>query len=772
MHYFLECAAVCIHLPAAPQVLTTLSDDLGVALLRAMAPPLPDLLRYLAATPFLPLALRALHPSIDSHSSLHLDSLPMLPPFLSIAILTAPSLGHLTHFSLRDTALAPVAAHLTSALRAFPHLHSLDVSYNNLDAAFPTLAGALASSTTLRTLNLDHTLSSPAALTALAALLPQLTRLEDLSLGAHGGMRQPGVGVRGAAQAALGMPSSMHGEQAAEYRDRQHSALVAATASLPSLPALRILRFTFELDLPVAARAAIGSVFGRLVPLRHLTICDPALCNLIRPPETDTASPSPSVLSSDAEQLQHRRHAAHADSIGAPAPQPLGSGLQSLTWLDFGGGASAATRHGPATTPEAFLHSLPSLASLHEVRLPPLRIQAQHAGVIVSTLGQLTALTRVGIRSVIDSDAGAVYRLLAAVAGLPKVRAVSGPVLCCVESLAGAPDSYESTMAALQTAANDAGAAVRALTGAVACDVPVSVDLSLYVEDDINPANYLDLNFDESLRALLPALHLCTDVSYVSGEHTEGFSILAQAAPSMTAVTRLFIRLESAAYDEVNGPDGPPVDEGLCLGFIGRLGQMTALQRVGCAFPQFVFEPYMDAMVTSLCTELVSLQHLTCLSLEFTIDRGDCIPVVLEACSQMSSLRELELGLHAFPTWDPPADDASRQEYTTWDVSALADVELRILAVHDNSPAPSDNCFWESVGQLTSLRCLTLGVAVREEHVSVLACVVKGLPFLEEVCLVGSKGGEEWPRHQVRQVEAAAPGHVRVTTLEGVDRDN
>eukprot|EP00892_Ulva_mutabilis_P000773 jgi/Ulvmu1/10697/UM067_0023.1 len=174
--------------------------------------PLAQLLHYLEATPFCPLALCALHPAIDTHATLalpsaaaaalriatpviatctHLRSLSLddvafshmhdaTAPYRLTAALSAPA-PRLSSLSLRNTALPTAAAppHL-------PQLATLDLGVNPFHSSFHLVAAALPAATALRVLRLDRTLADPPALRALAAALPKLQQLQSLAVSGRG----------------------------------------------------------------------------------------------------------------------------------------------------------------------------------------------------------------------------------------------------------------------------------------------------------------------------------------------------------------------------------------------------------------------------------------------------------------------------------------------------------------------------------------------------------------------------------------------------------
>ena len=221
--------------PQHLQVMLLLPEHLLLLLLSRL--PLVHTLCYLPST-FHTLALRAHHPSIDSHNSLPLAVLPprsLLPALAAACTLTTlqdfslaestfptelggfsdllPQLPRLTALSLQNCGLtADVAAALAAALPALPKLQTLDLSRNLVtDKTMEHLTEALAGCTTLHSLNMSHLASTTRTYACMIPLavhtvhaVAHLQQLTALLLGLRrAASSQTHVPIRGFATAFL-----------------------------------------------------------------------------------------------------------------------------------------------------------------------------------------------------------------------------------------------------------------------------------------------------------------------------------------------------------------------------------------------------------------------------------------------------------------------------------------------------------------------------------------------------------------------------------------
>lgn len=163
------------------QIMDSISDDLGISVLRFTHTGLPGLLSCVS-TSHHPLVLRALCPSIDAKSSLslsHTDASAALSALVASSALTQlTSLS--SHQQLLPSGAFPKAFSCLSSLQC---LQRLDLSEMRIRAdGAPALANALTHLTSLRELNLDMSYISQEGMCTLGPAMLSLQKLTSLRM--------------------------------------------------------------------------------------------------------------------------------------------------------------------------------------------------------------------------------------------------------------------------------------------------------------------------------------------------------------------------------------------------------------------------------------------------------------------------------------------------------------------------------------------------------------------------------------------------------------
>eukprot|EP00892_Ulva_mutabilis_P000779 jgi/Ulvmu1/10701/UM067_0027.1 len=636
----------------ALQAAEALSTDAMLWILQAMKAPLPQLLHYLAATPFCPLALRALHPSIDTHATL---ALPVWPPIKAADVL--PAIATLTHLhtlslagislarlpqapgphllqstlsalprlsslSLHNTVLAPAAATLAAVLPQLPHLQSLDLSDNFLGAFFAPVAAALPTLPALDTLSLDDSLCCPKSLRTLAEVLPQLSTLTALSVGAS----EP-IWYSHCCCGTSECPKTADVPPRTVVED--FTGLLRLAAALPLVPSLQWLHFSFALrhTSTCATVAHIGAVLGSLRQLQHLCVQPPKLFNLL--------------WNNERRWLTSEVHGPRRWAGGGF------SELTRLTSLDAGSCWPQISAHDM----QVFALRLLPLTGLRSLRLPFASYSQEVCTSVWAALSQMTNLTQVAIKAspVRPSDMQPILELLQSVVTLPRVRSVSCPSV--LKEGLGDPEGavYREVAAAI------AGAAEAGITVDVGCSVDgVSRIARNWFAGD----------------AIRPALPLCTDLCLTVGRRTRIGGVEA-ALTRMTALTRLSMQVlgieqrphgwgaageadEEAGAGAVGGGPLEPVDGVPWRRLWSACGTLTSLRCLNIHIKESPAFACRDPHAESVASVARSVQHaLACLlqltELELMLSTACWGPFparVLAACRGLKGLRTLSVELH------------------------------------------------------------------------------------------------------------------------------
>lgn len=733
------------------QVINALSDDLGLQVVRATRTPLSRMLSLLPTSHLHPFLLRALHPSIDSHSSLHLSAIP--PSTLHIATpaiatltqlktlsldgpaLTAPStpatthpllsilstLPALTNLSLRNTALERSAPALAAALSALPHLASLDLSQNHLDPALHALAGALPDATALRILHLDSMLSSAAALHALATALTRMLQLEELSFGASNVGRHVGSSLCTLPQLPRDNTPFVPGPQ--QLQTDVVDQLEAVVLSLCTVPALRTFRLTFRMhgnDPAPNPAHRIAAAVQRLTQLQCLQLAGVGTLAGLRhnpqplPPHADRPDSSPRPRSS--------MHAPPRADVTLAA-------FARLTALDCVDASDAAD-----VDLHAFLRAVSHLTLLQDLQLPRAPLRRCTCDAIAATVRALPLLSRVGVHARLQaSHAAPLLTLLRTLAELPSLQAIRSPVVAC---MADVPVDTSVTRE------QKLSAAARAVAAVMHAAPRKEIALSMHV-----PRNWQAGEAHRGgamFRLLTPIMHLCTSVA-VSERYDPLWGAVAASAEQMSKVTRLRLSM-------INLPQHVPrhTPQHACDAVLQRLSCLSGLRYLSVSLMSVYPRGDVAAMGHSthaLQHHLVSLQQLTELQLQVRQIDVEFVPPVLRACRGLPCLRALHVSLPIGQIIADPvepgtqrwvSEDSSRR----WDVGQLTG--LHRLWVTGAQRVPLGSEFWQGIPMLTQLQSLALGMQVDMRRWRVLVGHVKaGLPMLRELCVDAWRLGPE-----------------------------
>eukprot|EP00892_Ulva_mutabilis_P000781 jgi/Ulvmu1/10703/UM067_0029.1 len=725
------------------KVLTQVPEDAALRILCAMHVPLATLLIYLAPTPFCPLALRALHPSIDTHATLRL---PQLPPLrtsvtlraiatlthlhtLSLAGLplssphllqsTLSALPRLSSLSLRNTALAPAAAAaLAAVLPQLPHLQSLDLSHNCLDPASPTLAATLSDLPALHTLQLTRTLSTSAAIRALGNALRKMSALTQLSVGAPEPLGRPRA-AWGTHDSTSHDPAQHDGGAGDEH---PINGLLHLTTALPHLPSLQWLDFGFELHGgdDSDAEHSISTALGTLHQLRHLGIHCRALFGL---------------------EKRITRRARCQRAVMLQALQRAGTFFDELTGLTSldchmhaRGGAQLELGDMAVV-----LKRISRLTGLHSLRLPRAKILCKElADDVVQTLSQFTALTHVDCRIGYSGGGAFVAEFTQSLVSLPSVQSVTGLWR----------PRYRGHLDHIVPAS--CGAAQAVATAATA-----GKDVKLAFAAGISRFSSVEYRSHEML-LMLPLLKRF-DVSIQAPVRTRA---VEEALAHATAVTQLSIELHglvvsSSDLDTVPGSDaidGPPepVWGDPWRGILHACGQLTQLRilrlcingrgRHGDAVRHDTY-PCRASLARTAARTVEALQHAQLTALHLTCGSqcwGLLLPGVLVSCRGLSRLRCLFIQVFDDQPphrQDPPPIVACGPEYDSWRERARA----RLQPVHIADPD------FAALGALIVLQHLTIIDRWDDDITSLIQVALPQLTLLQSLSLFAKPGVVEAP---------------------------
>ena len=674
-------------LPSAPvhssdgragiQALKALPDHLlSITLVQI---PIQQCLRHLPPT-FHAQALRAHHPSVDSHNAL---SLPRLnPSLLPFAIAAAATLQHLQTLSLTEHTLPPEAAACLSPLSTLTALTALtlrDVALSNAHAC--ALASTLPFLYALQTLDLSRNRLTAAVMHSLSPALAQSTALRSLGLQKAFSRSSPAEPTNSCTSTPLqslatALPNLVHltsltlgTRELAPHAADTHADVETLLHSLNAISTLRHL----ELDFPVGACSPESKLWA--TPLAtitslhslHLCVPDEAGDSTTRLRKGGAASAQASghavgdALRCLTDLTALQLDLTHCDLEG-PRVVHLLSGLTALTllrrlWLRAFFPLSHAGTVAAGCT--ALADALPALAALSSLYL-----RAAHR-----SRGHVTAFGRErsapGVSSVTHVAA-------AAVAGLPHLQRMHVPV-------STAPDGHEQLVSTL-------AAATRLL---LSVDLYVWLTVPFVDDADEDPQPIVINCAVRHYTRLFPFVRL-VDVFYYDRSMPEEFVMqpLAAAASRLQQLRSLTITARPVRND---GPVRDFLDSAAV-----HCTKLSSLDVDLAVWPTLACDPHYGYLkLTHFFSHLQALTTLTrlCWSVGDVCTTPMPEPQLVPVCSGLANLQVFHVR---------PYVAAQRDEY-----AALFDrlvLRTAVVVMHERAHATDVEALLEHLPHLRSVR--------------------------------------------------------------------
>ena len=743
-------------------MLDNLADDLALQVIAAAPPPLARLL-----TPtqpphpprLLPLTLRALHPSIDSHASLCLSTVPSpphpqpTPPHIGQVLPALATLSHLHTLALHNHSLPgrklyersrtrprplthlSALRNLTSlslrnstfnrthpqdllcAIQSLPDLKVLDLSRCALGHMFLRLWMQDMSDTPhLRTLNLSHAISTP-------HILQQVTDLLGIFLKHDVLPEELCIGSRHTtpATALPGTPGLRPGTHA--VRPVAHCPLFYdLLRRIRECRGLRSLTFDFRLHRALGdALLSIAATLASLTHLRHLGITDARLLNLHQP----------------------TRCQARQAPILFDGQVPSGSGLSALTQL-----TSLHCGH-PCTAERgdmlALLATLPALRHLRAVGLPCCVLCDRVCAAAAHAAAALPGLTALRVRALAGSDGVRTLEVMRAAAELPALRALHGSLVVNAGVAQHAAECEEQLLEVAKALAGAAG------EKKVWLDLRCDADDTGEAEGEAHGA----INLLPAFACMAPLLPLCLSLTLRSRGAGMCNGVVAVRMHAMTALTRLTIELQPE-------PDagGDPLAQ-TWRAVLAQMAAVTGLRHLSLASPRCAHGMNEGDLCGSLCAALPQLALLTCLKVTFRSGDASLVGRVLGACCRVPQLRRLRVALgNDWGVQHYMREDARGSQHhdmpLQWEAGGLR--SLCSLSLFMEAGVGLGDEFWGGLSGLTQLRRLRLHVGLTRRRARNLAVSLEALTSLQELVVDEERAGVE----TVRDLEEGVAEGVRV----------